>query len=184
MLTLYSEDLDIKASFYFDYEGATYAYTLNDEIELAPWSPNTWNNVKEDYDTTNAVIKMYLNNTLVLESPILPGDAVPAEVDFEFDNYYTSFNVDNFKITALNSMATSDMSNKAIAIYPNPTTDVVNVKMNKEIQKLEVVDLAGKTIVSKENVSTLNVKELPKGVYLLKVKTKEGTSTQKFMKNK
>lgn len=182
MLVLYSEDYDAVAGFYFDYEGSVIAYTLNDEIELASWTPNTWNNIKVEYDTTNAVIKLYLNNTLVLTSTILANDPVPAEVDFEFDNFFTGFNVDNFKITSLQNMATSDINKKSMSIYPNPTSDFVHVNNNQEVLKLEVVDLAGKSILSKENVTTLDVKELPKGVYLLKVTTKDGTSTQKFLK--
>ena len=67
----------------------------------------------------------------------------------------------------------SFQSNSLADIYPNPTTGVVNVKLNKSFEKahLDVIDVTGKTIHSqalyKKNTA-LNF-DKPKGIYFIRI---------------
>lgn len=82
-------------------------------------------------------------------------------------------------------------SNK-ISVYPNPTTDQVNLKMrlvqNEENVKVNILDITGKILKSQdlENVQahteTFDVSDLPSGAYMMQYISETGTRTLKFTK--
>ena len=63
-------------------------------------------------------------------------------------------------------------------IYPNPVKDYINIESKEIISKIEVLDIEGRLLISKENINninyTTNLNSLSKGVYLLKVIYKNG----------
>ena len=71
---------------------------------------------------------------------------------------------------------------KYFNIYPNPTSDVLNIVSSKyDIQKVYIYDLSGKQMLS-ESKSRIDVSKLPSGVYMLIIKTEEGNKNFKFIK--
>lgn len=110
-------------------------------------------------------------------------------LDFFFDNTSASvgFYVDNIKITNITAnLATNEQSsvNNDISVFPNPTTDVINVKTGSAITSAEIFDLKGGLIRNyNDGKSQISISDLPKGVYLLKVKTKTTEFTKKVIKN-
>jgi hypothetical protein len=78
-----------------------------------------------------------------------------------------------------------------VNVFPNPSADLINVTLNiKSEQKvsLELVDLTGKLIVSKdlglvqgESKQSLNVNGISKGIYFVKVVSDKGTETKKII---
>ncbi len=71
---------------------------------------------------------------------------------------------------------------KYFNIYPNPTSDVLNIVSSKfDIQKVHIYDLSGKQMLS-ESKSRIDVSKLPNGVYMLVIKTQEGNKNFKFIK--
>jgi hypothetical protein len=74
-----------------------------------------------------------------------------------------------------------DNDNFNIQIFPNPVSDLLNVKSSDKIERLEILDLNGRIIAQ---LSTMNkeaqisVSALPKGIYLLRT----GDKVQKFVK--
>ncbi|WP_426279230.1 T9SS type A sorting domain-containing protein [Chryseobacterium sp. S-02] len=70
-----------------------------------------------------------------------------------------------------------------IKIFPNPTSDILNIKTNFKINNVSVVDMAGRKINVKLEDSKLDVKSLAAGTYLISIETEGGTSSQKFIKN-
>lgn len=72
-----------------------------------------------------------------------------------------------------------------VVIYPNPTSDILNVRIPSSIEVTNVAlfDLLGKnTGVSFSNNGTIDISNLSRGVYLLSLETTEGTLTQKVVK--
>jgi len=53
--------------------------------------------------------------------------------------------------------------------YPNPATDIINIKGNGIIQSLTLFDLRGAKLQTRYNTATLSVEELPKGSYILEI---------------
>ena len=79
-----------------------------------------------------------------------------------------------------------DQNNNYISIYPNPTSDRINVQTEKEIQKIEAYNLMGK-LVFKQTVNSnhthFNVSHLSKGIYIIHIGFEEGIVTKKVVLN-
>ncbi len=56
-----------------------------------------------------------------------------------------------------------------VKIYPNPTTEFINIESTKTIDKLELYDLLGKRVSQTRQSNQIKINHLPNGVYLLKV---------------
>ena len=71
-------------------------------------------------------------------------------------------------------------------ISPNPTSDFINVEA-KGIKQLALFDSNGKLLIQSDNQiiqdeTTLNIKELPSGTYILRVVSDNGFQTRKIIK--
>lgn len=82
-------------------------------------------------------------------------------------------------------MGLVSLESRALSVYPNPATDVINVKMgdNKTVQSVEIVNLAGQSVYKAGSVDAVNINFLANGVYVLRVKDNAGvTHMTKIMK--
>lgn len=85
------------------------------------------------------------------------------------------------------SMGIEDVSDAAgITVFPNPATDVLNIhSQTLKILSATLTDSSGRTVVSNKidtQNAKINVGHLPKGVYILTLKTKGQTITKKIIK--
>lgn len=71
---------------------------------------------------------------------------------------------------------------KNIQIYPNPVTDFVQIKTDDKIKSVELYDQLGRQIRKFNNEKTINIRQFPKGVYIMKVETEKATLTEKIIK--
>ncbi|MDH1883287.1 T9SS type A sorting domain-containing protein [Empedobacter falsenii] len=77
------------------------------------------------------------------------------------------------------------LADNVVSIYPNPTSDVVNVKTLESInvKSIQIVDLTGRVVSTNMDKKSINISSLPKGTYLVKVQDTSGkTFTQKIIK--
>ena len=86
-----------------------------------------------------------------------------------------------------NSLSNVDLSLNNIQIYPNPVTDHVNISLPNQIKdaSIKLIDLTGKVIISqniKGAINKINIPNIPQGVYVLELKTSEGTINKKIIK--
>lgn len=71
-----------------------------------------------------------------------------------------------------------------ISIYPNPVRDVLSIKSDDAIRKIEVFHVTGQMVLSRSWVtSSLSLERLPKGTYLLKIETEAGLVMKKVIKD-
>ncbi len=72
----------------------------------------------------------------------------------------------------------------SINIYPNPTSDVLNIssKNGLEMKEIEITDLSGRIVRTLNNATTINVSDLSAGTYLIDITTNEGKASSKFVK--
>lgn len=76
-----------------------------------------------------------------------------------------------------------DVANLRFEVYPNPTTDRLSIECEQAISLVEVLDMAGRTVMSQNgNVNSISTQALANGVYMLRVVTEAGVSAQKFVK--
>ena len=72
---------------------------------------------------------------------------------------------------------------ESIKIYPNPAKDYLNIELPKEVKnfKLEITDLAGRTILNHDNQTKINVSGLINGTYLCTIKANDKTAVRKII---
>jgi hypothetical protein len=73
-----------------------------------------------------------------------------------------------------------DIEETEISLYPNPTKS--EITFSQAIEKVEVIDLTGKAILTFTNAKTINIESLPAGAYYLRLTNEEKTSLQKVIK--
>lgn len=113
-------------------------------------------------------------------------------------NYYKLKQIDNngtenvVGFQTVNYTDLSEMNESLISVYPNPVVNILTVilpQSQKQDVTLEVFDVLGKSVV-KQNYSKninleINVSQLPKGAYAVKIKnskTRDLISVKKFIK--
>ena len=67
-----------------------------------------------------------------------------------------------------------------LSVYPNPTRG--KVTFSQAIEKVEIIDLSGKTVQTYENANEINIEALPAGVYHLRLTIENKTTTRKIIK--
>ena len=71
-----------------------------------------------------------------------------------------------------------------LKIYPNPTSQELTIGNNKLIiNEITIIDITGKNIKTiKQNTNTINVADLPSGIYFIRLITDYETITKKLVK--
>ena len=76
----------------------------------------------------------------------------------------------------------SNLPKKDVKIYPNPAKDFINITSKQQINSVEILDQSGKRISESKELK-INVSNLSKGIYILKIKFSNGSSSiQKLIK--
>ncbi|MEO6305644.1 MAG: T9SS type A sorting domain-containing protein [Bacteroidia bacterium] len=110
---------------------------------------------------------------------------------FPFETIYNPTKRNNLMQEILNFFFTSsiitDLSannrSEEVLIFPNPANNILTIRSNEPILKLELIDISGKLILEKNSNSemeTINVKELIPGIYFLKVQNGKNISIKKI----
>lgn len=81
---------------------------------------------------------------------------------------------------------TEDFTSNQLSVFPNPTSDIVNITNAVGLNAVQVMDINGRTVksVNFNNVSeaSINISNLTSGVYMMSIASENGTSTQKIIK--
>lgn len=115
------------------------------------------------------------NNQIGVLSPTFTTGAITSDTTFYVSNVSQIITINIFVTTTSINDIESDNSN--FSIYPNPATDVINVKSDIS-GNYQIIDINGKILVNTTDKS-ININELSPGQYFLRV----GNSTQPFIKN-
>jgi Secretion system C-terminal sorting domain len=90
-------------------------------------------------------------------------------------------------VTPCSLLGTSQNSlQNSLTIFPNPTNNLININANNMILQTEIYDVNGRLIANSSHNSEnviLDVSSLSNGIYMLKIATENGVSTQKVVKN-
>lgn len=77
-------------------------------------------------------------------------------------------------------------ANDGLAIFPSPANEEINISSEKVINKIHICDVTGKEVLVATPVGTdlqtINVTQLPTGIYIVNCYTPEGVITSKFAK--
>lgn len=97
---------------------------------------------------------------------------------FAMDNFIT-----NDAPTSINQVKVNEV---ALTVFPNPTTDYVNIETKGMIRHITIFDMTGRIVKQASpmtnNLTQLNLSELKNGVYLVEVKSENGNVVKKVVK--
>lgn len=87
-------------------------------------------------------------------------------------------------VTQAGVLANQEAKTFVTVIYPNPTSDILNIQTEQKISKIEILDTSGKLLKSNSGSGkTINVSNLSKGIYLIKIYADKNIINSKFIKN-
>jgi hypothetical protein len=80
--------------------------------------------------------------------------------------------------------STKDLEKIEVRLFPNPATDAITVDSPSSIERYEVYSAAGKLVASRGSIEnpTIDISDLPNGIYLFRAFSSNGTTTKKFIK--
>jgi len=70
----------------------------------------------------------------------------------------------------------------AFEVYPNPTSDFINVIVNNDVNQIIIYDILGKEKL-KTNNKIINISDFESGIYYVKLMNSMGESIKKIIKN-
>ena len=129
-------------------------------------------------------------NEWVNES-ILLTDYIDQQISIRFKLYSDGglrrdgFYFDNFKIKGLSSnLNISDDTLNITKIYPVPSENMVFISSDEVINKVEIYDILGKSILSidKNNIKSFSVRSLNNGIYIVKLSSLNSVETHRIIK--
>jgi hypothetical protein len=83
------------------------------------------------------------------------------------------------------ALSVNDNFLSQLSVYPNPTKDIVTIKMpsNIEVVSMKLFDVLGNLVKKNANTTRLDVSNLSSGLYLLDITTTVGSITKKIVRN-
>jgi hypothetical protein len=117
-------------------------------------------------------------------------DTLPANTTSYQDNQVNMFGTEyHYRVFAINPLGNSNFSNEAswlgvgmkelssqfIKVYPNPATDILNVKIDGvTVNQASLRNIQGQVVrVLQDNIGSVALDDLPAGTYFLEVQTTE-----------
>lgn len=104
---------------------------------------------------------------------------------------YFDFNAPIFTNTTQNIVANTWgikalKTNNTVSLFPNPANEQISIRSEDLIESIEIYSSNGNLYYTlrhlESNVSTLDLRKLPAGIYLTKIVFKNGVSTARFIK--
>ncbi len=155
-----------------DTDGGTYNMTTNLEVLPAEAAQTvTWTIEGEAYGATinNGIVTASGDNggdgTITVRATATDGSAVFGEADVVITNQQT-VGIENY--------------NSIINIYPNPTTGIINIEKTTN-SEIVITDITGKIIISGTNLTTIDLSNQSKGIYLIKISLEDSVETHKII---
>lgn len=92
----------------------------------------------------------------------------------------SSMVIDYVRVYQNTTASTEDVFANKFSVYPNPSSDVLNIRTNEPIDKVELYNTIGQLIVAKKTTN-INISSINIGVYILKIYSGKRIVTKKVM---
>jgi Secretion system C-terminal sorting domain len=170
------------------------------------WSVSQWTNAGGDFGTTllatndvgsingikfwsgsnlTSKVQDWVDGTTPNNGIIMVGDETTNKTSKRFNSRENGTNPPKLIVTILGPTGLSNsVHDPRFSIIPNPVSDSFRINGNKEIKKLELFDLKGSKIKTfSPGLMEQNIKDLNRGIYLIKIQGAGFSITQKLIKN-
>jgi hypothetical protein len=81
-----------------------------------------------------------------------------------------------------------ELNNAGLKVYPNPTSDIINIELNENVgkdNKIDVRDIYGRIVLQKNWIDgsrhQLDLKQLPKGMYFIRIQNNNKSYIEKVI---
>ena len=94
--------------------------------------------------------------------------------------------IDEIIFPCSNFTSIEEVEDKNIRIYPNPTNDFINIEINDNHNgnfNISIYNSLGIKVMETSNESTINIEDLPSGMYFINVTTENLNKTKKIIIN-
>ncbi|WP_040279905.1 T9SS type A sorting domain-containing protein [Psychroserpens damuponensis] len=96
--------------------------------------------------------------------------------------FNTTVDMGAYEYNSTLSTSNLELDRNKISLYPNPTHSTLNIKSYQSIESAKVYTLLGQEVL-KTNAKTIDVSNLPNGVYLIQISDLEGNQhVKRFIK--
>jgi hypothetical protein len=139
-------------------------HTFAGTVPLVPGEGTTWLFTWTAPETTTGTITFYAAINAANGNGANTGDQI---------------HLSSFSVSPAVGISENDMA-QSFQVYPNPTTDFVNINSNENLDKIEVLNLHGQLVYSQdagEQNTKLNLTDLQKGIYFIR----SGKHTQRLI---
>lgn len=101
---------------------------------------------------------------------------IPSDIQTDIDNnqriFNTTVDIGCYELQSISTFYSNATTDKEISVYPNPSSEIIYVKLKSPAKKIEIMDLSGKTVYQQdvkihESQILLNVGQFTKGNYLI-----------------
>lgn len=85
-----------------------------------------------------------------------------------------------------NILSTTDLNQKEMLVFPNPSTQIVHIQGEEDIHTIDIISTNGqllKTIVVRTKNTQIDLGAFPKGMYWLKIRTQSKIITKEILLN-
>jgi hypothetical protein len=105
-------------------------------------------------------------------------------IQLEYANWIEPRNI--YDIDSLNNTGIREQQNDYadVNLYPNPTIENLNIEISRQAT-IDILNIQGqlmRVIAITDNKTTVDVSSLPRGVYIIEVKTDKGIEVKNFVK--
>ncbi len=97
--------------------------------------------------------------------------------------YKNGARLDNVQLMEYNPIYLSQKSIDKVGgiVYPNPTTGVLDLRLDEPVKQIAVYDLEGNLKQTYGSVKTINLTELTQGIYMVRITLESGKTTGKMV---
>ncbi len=88
----------------------------------------------------------------------------------------------NPSLSACSTLDVEESKIRDFKIYPNPVSNILNVQSKDDIFKIEIYNPLGKLVKANLNSNSLNISNLPSGIYFVKVYSHKAVMVRKIIK--
>ena len=76
-----------------------------------------------------------------------------------------------------------ELLSESLKLYPNPVSDVLSVKSKLRLESIEIYNILGQEVKQvHSNFETINLEDLSRGIYMIKIRSENGTTVRKLIK--
>lgn len=76
-----------------------------------------------------------------------------------------------------------ELLERDLSLYPNPVSEILSVESRFPLKRIEIYNLLGQEVKEvHSNFETINLRDLSKGIYMIKISSENGSTVRKLIK--